>query len=672
MHFSPLSLECRHLGLLSLQVLNERVTIFVYYRPLIDLGIYSSGSSRLRARVSVVEILLLALMMVMAPGSLAEEERRHPLHLTIDSIHLSSLSIHSFNSSSETLNSTHLNLEPEEEDEKLFDLDEQHSSTDAEQDHIFTTQPLPRPSWRQTPLTPTGLANLAQQIILSLVLLLLPSFFFRSHVRRKLHSTSYLDGLRGIAALIVFLDHFVLNWYYTLRSGYLSSPEDSSFLQLPIIRLVVAGRASVGVFFAISGFVLSYKPLKQIRAGDNTGVLDTLASSVFRRSIRLYTPLIFGTFMSAYLAQNGYYTPVPARTELMPPQLPTMRDQLHHWYLSIQALIMAGLTADPNRPYAPPYNGHLWTIPVEFFGSMVVFLAILATSKAQPAARIAILSILAGWSLQWGRWDICLFLGGAVVAEWNLIATSDSDEDNGLPYHDNIYSFSNVYPLTPFAPSESVVKRLSNKLISIFTRVFEPLSAFKTPLTIFLLLFSLYLLSYAGESPSPGLYHRILTPYIPAIYSTIHLGPEHFILALGALLLLLTLSIPTFTSPSFFRAIQKPLLSPLAQYLGDISYSMYIVHGLVLFTLGTGLQERWTGQVGEEKWVDNGMGELVEAVVRLELDKGAYWKAFWLCAGINALVCFWVADLFWRGVDGRTVRVGKWFEGLVMGNNERR
>ena len=86
---------------------------------------------------------------------------------------------------------------------------------------------------------------------------------------------------------------------------------------------------------------------------------------------------------------------------------------------------------------------------------------------------------------------------------------------------------------------------------------------------------------------------------------------------------------------------------------------------MVLFTLGTHLQERWTGQVGRTEWADNGWGELVETVVRTEVDWVRYGWAFAGAAVVNFLVVGWGADLFWRLVDGRCVAWGRWVEGVV-------
>jgi hypothetical protein len=78
---------------------------------------------------------------------------------------------------------------------------------------------------------------------------------------RRPHTTSYLDGFRGVAALIFLHSHFLKNWFSPLRSGYLSSPENQYIMQLPILLPLLRSRAHVAIFFVISGFVLSYKPL---------------------------------------------------------------------------------------------------------------------------------------------------------------------------------------------------------------------------------------------------------------------------------------------------------------------------------------------------------------------------------------------------------------------------
>jgi peptidoglycan/LPS O-acetylase OafA/YrhL len=586
-----------------------------------------------------------------------DEEKRGLLRIESDAD-----SIHSFASSS-TLTATPT---PIDEDDKPSFLLEQ----DGEPNFCTTSlQPQPLP-WRKTPLTLRGLTSLFLRLLLPVLIPLLPSFLHPhdpSKPPRRLHSTSYLDGLRGVAALVVLHSHFLTNWFYPLRSGYLSSPENQYIMQLPILRLFYAGRASVAIFFVISGFVLSYKPLQLIRKGEQVKVLEVLSSSVFRRSIRLWVPITFGTAISALLAFNDLYTPVPSRGETIPPVFPTWQEQMLHWYgdLSQFAFPWKGSGVDGNGPIGFIYNGHLWTIPVEFYGSIVVFATVLGLSgvnRGNGWMRVMIGVGLVWYSLVHGRWDVSLFLGGAVLAEWSLITSPSSP---ALPLHHHHHQTSR------FPDFEDDGARINSlRLVSISKKSFAALSLlcrpairklrpFTGPLNLFLLFVALFLLSYAGESPSPGHFHDFLVLYTPGIWASIGLGREHFWLCVGALLLLFTLTNST--------SLQSPFNSRFAQYLGDVSYSLYIVHGMVLFTLGTGLWEKWTGLVGKKEWVDNGTGQLVEVLVTAECERGQWWKALLGCAVLNYVVVFWCADIFWRVVDGRVPRWGRWVEGLVSG-----
>ncbi|KAH8775132.1 acyltransferase family-domain-containing protein [Hyaloscypha finlandica] len=463
---------------------------------------------------------------------------------------------------------------------------------------------------------------------------LLPADPAKPRILRKIHPTSYLDGLRGVAALIVLQSHFLTNWFYPLRSGYLNTESDTHLLQLPILRLLYAGRASVAVFFVVSGFVLSYKPLLLARSSNQGAVLQTLSSSVFRRGFRLWIPIVFGTFISALLAYNDLYTPVPNRGELIPPVFPTLREQLWHWWGDLCIFWFPWkATVDGNDTVGFAYNGHLWTIPIEFYGSIVVFVTVLGLSgmnRGHGWMRIAIGTGLVGWSLRGGRWDAALFLGGMVCAEWSLMIEIECSLPGSQALH--------------------ALLRISKKALTALRLHLHPfirlLKALKDLSLVILLFTSLFLLSYAGESASPGYYHNFLIPYTPSIWESVALGHEHFWLCIGALLLLFTLT----NSPT----MQRPFTWALPQYLGDVSYSLYIVHGMVLFTLGTSLQEKWTGAVGKIEWVDNGAGDLVG------------------CAVVNWMVIFWCADLFWRAVDGRVPGWGRSVEGLVSGRRRGR
>jgi hypothetical protein len=159
--------------------------------------------------------------------------------------------------------------------------------------------------------------------ILSRIALFLPSFLYtpKDKPPRKLHKTSYLDGLRGVAALFVVFHHYSIVFTVSAQKGFhhdqeiapegsepIPIQEDNWILLFPLIRVIHSGRFMVAIFFVISGYVLSYRGLKLAREGKGNKLLDSLGSSVFRRWLRLHLPVIASTFLAFLLTRAGAYT----------------------------------------------------------------------------------------------------------------------------------------------------------------------------------------------------------------------------------------------------------------------------------------------------------------------------------------------------------------------------
>lgn len=139
------------------------------------------------------------------------------------------------------------------------------------------------------------------------------------------------------------------------------------------------GHFAVSVFFIISGYVLSAKPLTLIHANEYTKLGDNLASALFRRWLRLFIPILVVTFM--YMTSwhlFGIWT-------VSPEHQPTYREELWNWYKEFKSFSFVFRTGGEGWF---TYNFPTWSIPVEFKGSIAVYTALMAFSRCTKNARL--------------------------------------------------------------------------------------------------------------------------------------------------------------------------------------------------------------------------------------------------------------------------------------------
>ncbi|RYP51330.1 hypothetical protein DL768_003334 [Monosporascus sp. mg162] len=228
-------------------------------------------------------------------------------------------------------------------------------------------------------------------------------------------STTYLNGIRGLACWIVLNHHMTMDYYESWifkAYGAKDPDENQHFFQLPIVRVVHTGKGIVCLFFALSGFVLGYSSLRKINSYHPEKVADDLltgfCSALLRRGIRLFTPMFVLAFITSILT---YYVPWGD----MDRDAPSLMAELHKFYLSCVAVMNP---YDWESHKMPKHFPHAWTLALEYRLSLVLFLVLIATCRLTTIPRKMVIFGIAIWSVYCDRrWDVMGFMGGLLVAE---------------------------------------------------------------------------------------------------------------------------------------------------------------------------------------------------------------------------------------------------------------
>lgn len=316
---------------------------------------------------------------------------------------------------------------------------------------------------------------------------------------------NYLDGLRGIAAINVMIMHFFIVLVpaiiYSDRMPSHFGGLEQLFSSTPL-GLIGAGNFSVCIFFVLSGYVLTYK---YFRTKDKKIIIN----GAVRRYIRLFVPVFAAIILAFLFASTGVF-----HYYIETVMISGNNNYANYWTFTpdivdaVKQAIWGSFFAGEDT-----YNPVLWTMTVEFYGSMLVF-------------AMALL-----FGVQRTRWTF--YLAAAVLFF-------------------NSYYFAFVIGMV-------LADTFNNKT-----------SAFKTDNKIILsilLISGLFLGSYpVGSVTNDSLYGFLNNGLFQTPKLTYH------ILGAGMIMYVLLNS----------RWLQNIFSSSVPVFLGKISYSLYLIHFLVI------------------------------------------------------------------------------------------
>ena len=222
-----------------------------------------------------------------------------------------------------------------------------------------------------------------------------------------------LDGLRGLAALLVVFYHFTAVIYPAVLSGDPAITHGGWEIALHASPswLLLDGEFDVAVFFVLSGYVLT-------RDAFVTGDTAKLRRRAAGRWLRLALPAGASTLGVFVLLQAGAYHVVAAQALSGANAVFDVRGLFgFRWDLVSLAdnLVWRTWVAPADMPRM--YNLVLWTMPVELWGSFIVFAAALILGAARwRALALAVVALILWRAVPGTGAALAIFVGGAMLA----------------------------------------------------------------------------------------------------------------------------------------------------------------------------------------------------------------------------------------------------------------
>ncbi|KMU80556.1 hypothetical protein CISG_02408 [Coccidioides immitis RMSCC 3703] len=299
--------------------------------------------------------------------------------------------------------------------------------------------------------------------------------------------------------------------------------------QLPILRLCVGGRGAVALFFLVTGFVNSMNPIRHFDNGNVAGSLPNVSRSTFTRFGRLILPTNAAAATAWLVCQLGGFN--LARVVESDWIRSVARAPGPTPWAAIKALLhnMTMYWHDGSGTYDPTH----WAVVYFLRGSMRIYLTLLATSLVKTRWRILIIILL--HSFCW----------------WT------NDYITGI----------NIYSGMLFAQLQAT---FGNRATSLLPR----------PIPALIILVGVLILSYPQNNQEWMPWSHLMKTTMAAVTPP---SAVNFINRYWVNVGVTVLALGIFTS----RNARRILSLPLFNFLGRVSFAVYLLHDTLIRTLMT-------------------------------------------------------------------------------------
>lgn len=236
---------------------------------------------------------------------------------------------------------------------------------------------------------------------------------------------TWVEGLKGLSGIVIVFNHLRMCFW---PESHDAISDDGHFylVQLPFVGLICAGNLAVRLFFVLSGFSLCYRPLQLLEEDRNALVYQRTSKSLQSRFWRLLVPSAVASAVSLVMAQLGAFTHSKTVCRAFLDTTPIATSFAADIWLWIKDTFLDMWIAGKHH-----FHDSLWCMKVLLVGSYLMYLLVALRVEARhsywlwTAIGCALLSPAVA-SL--GATDLAGFVFGGIVAfvEVNIAAAEPS------------------------------------------------------------------------------------------------------------------------------------------------------------------------------------------------------------------------------------------------------
>lgn len=166
-----------------------------------------------------------------------------------------------------------------------------------------------------------------------------------------------------------------------------------------------------------------------LRRGQYEAVFNTVSSAIFRRGFRLIPPTLVSCIIGFIMVRLGYRG---GKDNEYLPYYDSISKQA--WHFLIETLRYLNFFGWNPRSYGGDlmhkYEAVVWSVPMEFVGSLAIFVVLIGTARLKPSVRNIFIATIACYALLQGCWSIFCFFSGILLADYQLAEDAADKELN--------------------------------------------------------------------------------------------------------------------------------------------------------------------------------------------------------------------------------------------------